>query len=123
MPGGPAALVQHCSDIGFDVTATIIAQAVVGVLTVLAAFYAARVGASGTAEATEQRATAAAHEEFGRRLQWATSLALDETSARTRAVGAALLEQLLTSPLASPDDIQLCLQVGVALSTHPTPSA
>lgn len=104
------------------VAGTIITQAVVGVLTIIAAFYAARLGASSTKEATEQRATAAAREEFGRRLQWATGLALDHDHDRTRAVGAGLLQALLNSSLATPDDVDLCLQVGAALGPERRPA-
>src|ERR1700712_3183528 len=79
---------------------------VVGVLTVSGAFFAARMGAKETHESTEQRDTAAAREEWFRRLQWATDLTLKPDD-RSRTVGFAVLSALALSPLAGMSDLDL----------------
>lgn len=90
---------------------------VIGVLTVTGAvtgsFYAARIGARQTREATDQRERAsaretkqreeaAAREQWFTRFQWATELAL-RTEERPRAAGSAALEVLASSDLANGD--------------------
>lgn len=79
---------------------------VIGVLTVIGAFFAAQRGAKSNQEATTQREKAAAREEWFRRLQWAAQLSL-AGDAPTRTAGLALLDELARSSLATADDLQL----------------
>ena len=78
----------------------------VGALTVASAGLAAWIGAGRTKEATRQRETAAAREEWFRRLQWAASLALSGDQ-RTQVAGLNLLQALAESPLAGPTELDL----------------
>jgi hypothetical protein len=80
----------------------LLVQVLIGICTVAAAFYAAKVGAAGTA----QRENAAAREEWFRRLQWAAELALAEDN-RSSAAGLAALKVLGDSPLAADADLRL----------------
>jgi hypothetical protein len=80
----------------------LLVQVLIGICTVAAAFYAAKVGAAGTT----QRENAAAREEWFRRLQWAAELALAEDN-RSSAAGLAALKVLGDSPLAADADLRL----------------
>jgi hypothetical protein len=80
--------------------------ALIGVLTVIGAGFAAWIGANRTTEATRQREHAAAREEWFRRMQWAGQMALSEDE-RTRLAGLALLEVLATSPLAGSAELDM----------------
>ena len=82
------------------------ATALVGALTVAGAGIAAWIGAGRATEATRQRESAAAREEWFRRLQWAGGLALSGDE-RTRVAGLAVLEALAGSPLAGPAELDL----------------
>ena len=77
-----------------------VVQAAVGVITVVGAFFAARIGATRQDKSTQQREAADARAEWFRRLQWASELALAD-SERYRAAGLALLEVIEQSPLGS----------------------
>jgi hypothetical protein len=80
----------------------------IGLLTVIGAFFAAQRGAKSNQVATEQREQAAAREEWFRRVQWANGLALSGDD-RTSAAGFAVLSELADSPLATADDLRLLL--------------
>lgn len=84
---------------------------IIGVLTVVGAFFAAQRGAKSNNEATLQREKAAAREEWFRRLQWAGQMAL-HSDRRTRSAGYAMLSVLADSPLATQDDLKLLLALG-----------
>ncbi len=78
----------------------------VGALTLVGVVYGARVGAGQARVGSDEQATAAAREEWFRRMQWAAGLTLSQDS-RSRVAGLALLRILATSPLASKDDLAL----------------
>lgn len=81
-------------------------QLLVGVLTVVAAFYAARSGARATQASTDALDRAARREEWFRRVQWAAGLTL-ASGTRSQADGLALLTVLARSDLADDDDEHL----------------
>ncbi|WP_029135505.1 hypothetical protein [Nakamurella lactea] len=81
---------------------------VIGLLTVVGAFFAAQRGAKSSRQATDQREKAAAREEWFRRVQWANQLALTAND-RVSAAGYAVLSVLADSPLAGDDDLKLLL--------------
>lgn len=81
-------------------------QLLVGLLTVVAAFYAARSGARATQASTDALDRAARREEWFRRVQWAAGLTL-AAGTRSQADGLALLAVLARSDLADADDEHL----------------
>ena len=82
------------------------ATVLIGVVTVVGSGVAAWIGATRTTQATRQRESAAAREEWFRRLQWASPLALEQDE-RSRTAGLALLEVLAQSPLAGPAELNM----------------
>jgi hypothetical protein len=64
----------------------------------------------GATTATDQRETAARREEWWRRFQWATDLAIDEDEAQRR-VGLTVMESQLESSLAGADEKELAIAV------------
>lgn len=79
----------------------------VGVLTVVASFLAAIIGAGHAGPAaTDKRTTSADRQEWFSRFQWATELTLRSEPA-AQAAGFAVLEVLASSELASEDDVSL----------------
>lgn len=84
----------------------ILVQLAVGLLTVVAAFYAARAGARATQAATDSLDRSARREEWFRRVQWAAGLTL-AIDTRSQADGLALLAVLARSDLADADDERL----------------
>ncbi len=81
-------------------------QLLVGLLTVVAAFYAARSGARAAQASTDALDRAARREEWFRRVQWAAGLTL-AAGTRSQADGLALLAVLARSDLADADDEHL----------------
>lgn len=75
------------------------------IVTPAAAFVGALLGALATIGATRQRERAARREEWWRRFEYASELALDEESEARREAGLMLLDALAQSPLAGTDEL------------------
>ncbi|AOD24733.1 hypothetical protein IM25_23600 (plasmid) [Rhodococcus sp. p52] len=80
-------------------------QIVLNVLTLIAAGTSAFLVWRATTRATEQREVQARREEWWRRFQYATELALDVDSAHRSNVGVQLVRAMITSSLAGRDEL------------------
>lgn len=80
-------------------------QIVLSVLTLVASVTAAVLVWRANTTATRQREQAARREEWWRRFQWATDLALDASDPQRANVGVLIIRALLDSPLAGADEL------------------
>jgi len=85
---------------------------IIGALTVGGAGIGARMGATSTREATQQREKADAREECFGRVQWAVAMTFSD-KVRTQAAGSKLLSALADSALATSDDLKMLMALNV----------